>query len=229
MWKISPTFVGLIFISTLYWIHMLHAAAKNLVTAYLTRCAHRYIRRTRPVVVCIMGGKSRALARYELERSLRASGQTRVNLKGYTSTIGVPLAVLGLHAGFSSWGKWWRLIREAKRVAASGAAVRTIILEIAYDTDQRLAALMELLLPRLILVSDPVGGEAEAAIIERLRAHGYQIIGPAVSVADVRESDGVTRYTLIRGDSRTERVLPAFGDDHVRVDALVQTALAMLA
>lgn len=207
---------------------MIRDYAKQLVAMTLTEAAKRYCARTKPTIVCVMGGKTRSLAHYELRRALAASGTVRFNTKGYTASLGVPLSVLGLRAGFSSWRKWLRLIHEARLVATSGPAVFCLVLEIGYDAPDQVARLASWLRPALLLVTDePTGDQERAAIRAFAQASPStrQITAGNILVSDVTETSDGTHYLLSDRADRVERRVPRFGMNQVYADALVFSAL----
>ena len=84
---------------------------KSFVQCYLKLLTKFVLWRYKPFVIAVAGSTNKTVAKEYILKFLRekyGKKEVRGNPRSYTTEIGLPLAILSLESGESSFWKWWR-------------------------------------------------------------------------------------------------------------------------
>ena len=194
---------------------------RRLATAYLRAMARLYLRRVTPQVIAIAGNRGKTVVKRVLTGLLEAAEEpVRANPRSYNTSMGVPLAVLGLEIDPHRWTQVLRTLAVASWKACladrGSRAPRLLVLELGARSTGDMAELLRTVRPDWAVVT-PLGTEGEPAELDRLRGEMETL------VQDVTRRCGPFRLLIAGDDFRLAEFAQASGAALRRGD-LMRTA-----
>jgi UDP-N-acetylmuramyl pentapeptide synthase len=140
---------------------------RKIVVFILQIQARIYLKRKEPKIIVVCGQINRTNVKVAIVQSL-GNFKVRDNLKGYNSQIGIPLSILNLKAGFSSFFKWVGLIIKGwQRCLFSQELIDFMVLELAAEDIREIKQVIKFILPDILVVSN-IGSDDNLEIYQYL-------------------------------------------------------------
>jgi hypothetical protein len=213
---------------------------KKIVLFILQKEAIICLKNNKPKIIAVYGEVCRSAFKVEIVNKLQAQGlAVRGSFKGYNSDIGIPLSILGLEAGFSSFWKWFNLVTQGyKKSFKVGNYPEFLVLEIAADNQGEIERISKILKPECLVISD--FADDEQTILDKLiqvvtgqgiillngdtaSLRKYQIAGDkkiiifglgndaSLKATNIKESDQVQEFVMNFGVKREVVSVSKFG------------------
>ncbi|MFI5399974.1 MAG: aminotransferase class I/II-fold pyridoxal phosphate-dependent enzyme [SAR324 cluster bacterium] len=194
---------------------------RRVATAYLRAMARLYLRRVAPQVIAIAGNRGKTVVKRVLTGLLEAADRpVRANPRSYNTSMGVPLAVLGLEIDPRRWTQVLRTLAVASWRACladrGASAPRLLVLELGARRTGDMAELLRTVRPDWAIVT-PLGTEGEPEELECLRGEMETL------THDVTSRCGPFRLLVAGDDVRLAELAQQSGMALCR-DDLVRTA-----
>lgn len=133
--------------------------ARRFLSWYLRILSRLALLIHRPLVMAVSGSTRKTETKEALYEKLAGDFPVRRNPRSYNTEIGVPLSILGVPAGDSSYAKWfWRLIQA--KLSLFKHFPRVLILEFGVARRGDMAELLRIARPQIALFTTI---EAESA------------------------------------------------------------------
>jgi UDP-N-acetylmuramoyl-tripeptide--D-alanyl-D-alanine ligase len=133
---------------------MIKETLKNIVISILTLEARFFLSRCKPKIVAITGSVGKTTAKDAIAIVLAKSFSVRKSEKSFNSEFGVPLAILGLQSGWSSF-LWWLaiLVRGCFRAWSTSACPEWIVLEVGTDAPGDIEKIARWIKPDIVVLT----------------------------------------------------------------------------
>jgi UDP-N-acetylmuramoyl-tripeptide--D-alanyl-D-alanine ligase len=122
--------------------------------------------RHNPFVIAVAGTTNKTTVKEYILKFLRekyGEQEVRGNPRSYNTEIGLPLAILYLDSGESSFWKWWKILIQAKMKALfSGKFPSKLVLELGVEEKGDMEYLLEMVHPTWAVVTNIEGNYSDA-------------------------------------------------------------------
>ncbi|MFA6447270.1 MAG: Mur ligase family protein [Patescibacteria group bacterium] len=169
---------------------------QRLLERYLGWCAHRTIKRDKPLVVAIAGSVGKTSIRYALTQALSgrlSPEEFRCSKKNYNNELGVPLSIFDLEMPGKNPFKWIAVMAVAASYAfgVKRLEMRYLVLEMGADHPGDMKYLIKMAPPTIAIISslgaehtEYFGSEEKAVEEERLILKALPGTGEAILNTD---------------------------------------------
>jgi UDP-N-acetylmuramoyl-tripeptide--D-alanyl-D-alanine ligase len=134
---------------------------KLFVQFYLKILTKFVLWRHKPFIIAVAGTTNKTTVKEYILKFLRekyGQDEVRGNPRSYNTEIGLPLAILYLDSGESSFWKWWRILIQAKlKVLFSRKFPSKLVLELGVEKKGDMKDLLEIVLPSWVVVTNIEG------------------------------------------------------------------------
>lgn len=131
---------------------------KSFVQHYLKLLTKFVLWRHKPFIIAIAGSTGKTTVKEYILKFLRekyGEKEVRGNPRSYNTEIGLPLAILHLESGDSSFWKWWRILIQAKMKALfSGKFPSKLVLELGVERKGDMEYLLEIVTPNIVIITN---------------------------------------------------------------------------
>ena len=128
---------------------------KNVLKCYLKYITKFALLIHRPVIIVIAGSTNKFFVRDEIMRVLKAAGKSaRANPKNFNTEIGLPLAVLSLASGYSSFKNWLPTILKAPTRIFDKKFPEYFILMLGTSDPGDMKYLLKIIKPKIAVITD---------------------------------------------------------------------------
>jgi UDP-N-acetylmuramoyl-tripeptide--D-alanyl-D-alanine ligase len=139
---------------------------KKIVQFYLKLLTKFVLWRHRPFVIAVAGSTNKTVVKEYILKFLRekyGEKNVRGNPRSYNTEIGLPLAILYLESGESSFWKWWKILVRAKIKALFwGGFPSKLVLELGVEKKGDMEYLLELVRPNWVVITNIEGSYSDA-------------------------------------------------------------------
>lgn len=139
---------------------------KSFVQFYLKILTKFVLWRFKPFIIAVAGSTSKTVAKEYILKFLRekyGEEDVRGNPRSYNTEIGLPLAILYLESGESSFWKWWKILIQAKiRAIFSRKFPSKLVLELGVEKKGDMEYLLEMVRPSWAVVTNIEGSYSDA-------------------------------------------------------------------
>lgn len=139
---------------------------KKIVQYYLKLLTKFVLWRYKPFVIAVAGSTNKTVAKEYILKFLRekyGKEEVRGNPRSYNTEIGLPLAILYLDSGESSFWKWWKVLIQAKMKALfSRKFPSKLVLELGVEKKGDMEYLLEIVRPSWVVVTNIEGSYSDA-------------------------------------------------------------------
>jgi len=139
---------------------------KKIIQCYLKLLTKFVLWRHRPFIIAVAGSTNKTVVKEYILKFLREKyGDERVrgNPRSYNTEIGLPLAILYLESGESSFWKWISILIQAKiKAVFSGKFPSKLVLELGVEKKGDMRYLLEMVNPSWAVVTNIEGSYSDA-------------------------------------------------------------------
>jgi len=139
---------------------------KKIVQFYLKIFTKIILWRFKPFIIAVAGSTNKTVAKEYILKFLRekyGEEEVRGNPRSYNTEIGLPLAILYLDTGESSFWKWWKILIQAKMKALfSRKFPSKLVLELGVEKKGDMKYLLEIVRPSWVVVTNIEGSYSDA-------------------------------------------------------------------
>jgi len=139
---------------------------KKFVQFYLKLLTKFVLWRHKPFVIAVAGSTNKTVAKEYILKFLRekyGEEEVRGNPRSYNTEIGLPLAILYLESGESSFWKWWKILIQAKiKAIFSRKFPSKLVLELGVEKKGDMEYLLEIVRPSWVVVTNIEGNYSDA-------------------------------------------------------------------
>jgi UDP-N-acetylmuramoyl-tripeptide--D-alanyl-D-alanine ligase len=139
---------------------------KRIVQFYLKFFTRIVLWRHKPFVIAVAGSTNKTTVKEYILKFLRekyGENEVRGNPKSYNTEIGLPLAILYLDSGDSSFIRWLKVLTKAKIIAFFGRRFPSkLVLELGVEKRGDMAQLLDMVNPDWVVVTNIEGSYADA-------------------------------------------------------------------
>lgn len=131
---------------------------KDAVFKLLIGFARIRIRRLRPFIIGISGSVGKTSTKEAVYHVLKSRFNVFRSKKSYNTEFGLPLAILGLESGFSSFWLWLKTVFLAGiKAYFGGANIQMMVLEMGTDKPGDMSVLLKIVQPQVGLITNIKG------------------------------------------------------------------------
>jgi len=128
---------------------------KQILKYYLKIITKLVLLINRPLIISVTGSTNEFFSRNEIKRQLeKLNYEIRTNPKNFNTEIGLPLAILNLPSGYSSYKNWLPIILQAFTSLFKSKFPKILILELGIDRPGDMKYLMSLVKPKIAVITD---------------------------------------------------------------------------
>lgn len=129
---------------------------KKFVRWYLKVTTILVLRRFKPEIIAICGTVGKSRTKELIKKILAKKYSVRANPRSYNTDFGLPLAVLYLESGFSSFSAWAKILAKATSLALfSRKFPQKLILELGADQPGEMNYLLSIIgKPKVLIVTN---------------------------------------------------------------------------
>ena len=131
---------------------------KKFVQYYLKLITKFVLWRHKPFIIAIAGSTGKTTVKEYILKFLRekyGDMEVRGNPKSYNTEIGLPLAILYLESGESSFWKWWKILIQAKiKAIFSRKFPSKLVLELGVEEKGDMDYLLEMVKPNIAIITN---------------------------------------------------------------------------
>jgi UDP-N-acetylmuramoyl-tripeptide--D-alanyl-D-alanine ligase len=131
---------------------------KAIIKLYLKQLTKFVLWRHRPFIIAISGTTGKTTVKEYILKFLRekyGEKEVRGNPKSYNTEIGLPLAILYLESGESSFWKWWMILIQAKiKAIFSRKFPSKLVLELGVEKKGDMEYLLEMVKPDIAIITN---------------------------------------------------------------------------
>ncbi|MCX6766275.1 MAG: Mur ligase family protein [Candidatus Moranbacteria bacterium] len=139
---------------------------KKIVQFYLKLFTKIILWRKKPFIIAVAGTTNKTTVKEYILKFLRekyGEQEVRGNPRSYNTEIGLPLAILYLESGESSFWKWWKILIQAKlRALFSRKFPSKLVLELGVEKKGDMEYLLEMVRPTWAVVTNIEGSYSDA-------------------------------------------------------------------
>ena len=139
---------------------------KKFIQFYLKLLTKFVLWRHKPFIIAVAGTTNKTTVKDYILKFLRekyGEQEVRGNPRSYNTEIGLPLAILYLESGESSFWKWWKILIQAKlRVLFSRKFPSKLVLELGVEKKGDMEYLLEMVRPSWVVVTNIEGSYSDA-------------------------------------------------------------------
>jgi len=139
---------------------------KKFVQYYLKLLTKFVLWRHNPFIIAVAGTTNKTVVKEYILKFLRekyGENEVRGNPRSYNTEIGLPLAILFLDSGESSFWKWWRVLIQAKLKALfSRKFPSKLVLELGVEEKGDMKYLLDIVRPTWTVVTNIEGNFSDA-------------------------------------------------------------------
>ncbi len=139
---------------------------KKFVQFYLKLYTKIILWRFRPFVIAVAGSTNKTAVKEYILKFLRekyGEKEVRGNPRSYNTEIGLPLAILYLDSGESSFWKWLKILAQAKtRALFSRKFPSKLVLELGVEKEGEMQYLLGMVKPDWAVVTNVEGNYSDA-------------------------------------------------------------------
>ncbi|MFA6285369.1 MAG: Mur ligase family protein [Parcubacteria group bacterium] len=139
---------------------------KSFVQYYLKLLTKFVLWRYKPFVIAVAGSTNKTVAKEYILKFLRekyGKKEVRGNPRSYNTEIGLPLAILYLESGESSFWKWWKILIQAKiKAIFSRKFPSKLVLELGVEKKGDMEYLLGMVHPSWVVVTNIEGSYSDA-------------------------------------------------------------------
>jgi UDP-N-acetylmuramoyl-tripeptide--D-alanyl-D-alanine ligase len=139
---------------------------KKIVRFYLKLFTKIILWRFKPFIIAVAGSTNKTVVKDYILKFLRekyGEKEVRGNPRSYNTEIGLPLAILYLDSGESSFWKWWKVLIQAKiRALFSRKFPSKLVLELGVEEKGDMKYLLEMVNPSWVVVTNIEGNHSDA-------------------------------------------------------------------
>ncbi len=131
---------------------------KKFIQYYLKVLTKFVLWRHKPFIIAIAGSTGKTTVKEYILKFLRekyGEDEVRGNPRSYNTEIGLPLAILYLESGESSFWKWWKILIQAKiKAIFSGKFPSKLVLELGVEKKGDMEYLLEMVKPNIAIITN---------------------------------------------------------------------------
>jgi UDP-N-acetylmuramoyl-tripeptide--D-alanyl-D-alanine ligase len=131
---------------------------KKIVQNYLKLLTKFVLWRHKPFIIAIAGSTGKTTVKEYILKFLRekyGEEEVRGNPRSYNTEIGLPLAILYLESGESSFLKWMKILIQAKMKALFGRKFPSkLVLELGTDKKGDMEYLLKMVRPNIAIITN---------------------------------------------------------------------------
>jgi len=139
---------------------------KAIIKLYLKQLTKFILWRHKPFVIAIAGTTNKTVVKEYILKFLRekyGKNEVRGNPRSYNTEIGLPLAILYLESGESSFWKWLKILTQAKvKALFSRKFPSKLVLELGVEKKGDMRKLLEMVRPSWTVVTNIEGSYSDA-------------------------------------------------------------------
>lgn len=139
---------------------------KNIIQYYLKIITKFVLWRHKPFIIAVAGSTNKTVVKEYILKFLRekyGEQEVRGNPRSYNTEIGLPLAILYLESGESSFWKWWKILVQAKLKAIFGRHFPSkLVLELGVEKKGDMKYLLEIANPSWAVITNIEGSYSDA-------------------------------------------------------------------
>ena len=139
---------------------------KKIVQFYLKQFTKIILWRKKPFIIAVAGSTNKTTVKEYILKFLRekyGNEEVRGNPRSYNTEIGLPLAILYLESGESSFWKWWKILVQAKLKALfSQKFPSKLVLELGVEKKGDMEYLLEVVSPSWVVITNIEGSYSDA-------------------------------------------------------------------
>ncbi|MCX6763099.1 MAG: Mur ligase family protein [Candidatus Moranbacteria bacterium] len=134
---------------------------RSFIQYYLKLLTKFVLWRHNPFVIAVAGSTNKTVVKEYILKFLRekyGEKEVRGNPRSYNTEIGLPLAILYLESGESSFWKWWKILIQAKiKAIFSRGFPSKLVLELGVEKKGDMKYLLEMAHPYWVVVTNIEG------------------------------------------------------------------------
>ncbi len=136
---------------------------KKLITWKLKLLTKITLWRHKPVIIGVVGSTGKSEAKEEIKKALSRKFDVRANPRSYNTEIGLPLAVLYLPSGYSSFWAWLKILTKGLGIALfSHRFPKILVLELGAIFPHDMDYLLTIVKPKYLVATNvSLGFEVE--------------------------------------------------------------------
>jgi UDP-N-acetylmuramoyl-tripeptide--D-alanyl-D-alanine ligase len=139
---------------------------KKIIQFHLKLFTKIILWRKKPFIIAVAGTTNKTTVKEYILKFLRekyGEQEVRGNPRSYNTEIGLPLAILYLESGESSFWKWWKILIQAKlRALFSRKFPSKLVLELGVEKKGDMEYLLEMVRPSWVVVTNIEGSYSDA-------------------------------------------------------------------
>jgi UDP-N-acetylmuramoyl-tripeptide--D-alanyl-D-alanine ligase len=139
---------------------------KSFVQFYLKILTKFVLWRNRSFIIAVAGTTNKTTVKEYILKFLRekyGEKEVRGNPRSYNTEIGLPLAILYLDSGESSFWRWWKILIQAKiKALFSRKFPSKLVLELGVEKKGDMEYLLEMVCPTWAVVTNIEGSYSDA-------------------------------------------------------------------
>lgn len=128
---------------------------KKLLQYYLKYITKLVLFIHRPLIIAIAGSTNKTFVKNAVNEMLKGEGRNvRSNPKSFNTEIGLPLAILNLPSGYSSYKNWLPIIFKAAKQIFAANFPRILVLEFGISDKGDMKYLLSIISPQIAIITD---------------------------------------------------------------------------
>lgn len=128
---------------------------KKLLQYYLKYITKLVLLIHHPIIIAIAGSTNKTFVRNAVNEMLKGEGiSVRSNPKSFNTEIGLPLAILNLPSGYSSYKNWLPIIFKAATQIFTASFPKILVLELGASDRGDIEYLLSIINPRIAIITD---------------------------------------------------------------------------
>jgi UDP-N-acetylmuramoyl-tripeptide--D-alanyl-D-alanine ligase len=139
---------------------------KKIIQYYLKLLTKFVLWRHKPFIIAVAGSTNKTPTKEYILKFLReqyGEQEVRGNPRSYNTEIGLPLAILYLESGESSFLKWLKILIKAKGEALFGRKFpKKLVLELGVEQKGDMEYLLKIVLPNIAVITNIEGNYSDS-------------------------------------------------------------------
>jgi len=139
---------------------------KSFIQYYLKILTKFVLWRHKPFIIAVAGTTNKTVVKEYISKFLRekyGEKEVRGNPRSYNTEIGLPLAILYLESGESSFWRWLKILAQAKwRAIFQRIFPKKLVLELGVEKKGDMQYLLSMVTPSIMVVTNIEGSYADA-------------------------------------------------------------------
>ncbi len=128
---------------------------KIILKYYLKYITKLFLFIHRPIIIAIAGSTNKTFVKDAVNEMLKGEGiKVRSNPKSFNTEIGLPLAILNLPSGYSSYKNWLPIIFKAAAQIFIVNFPKILVLELGISDSRDMKHLLSIIKPKVAVITD---------------------------------------------------------------------------